>query len=112
MSVHIKPTYARLMAAIAFSVSATALSGATVGYFQTDLTSDIPGLAAVTDPQLQNPWGMSFGLNTPFWISDQATGMSTLYSATGVKQGLVVTIPPAGVAGPTGQVFSPTRVLR
>ena len=29
---------------------------------------------------IANPWGMSFGLNTHFWISDQVTNVSTLYS--------------------------------
>ena len=85
------------------SVIAPAAFGATVGYFQTNLVSDIPGLAAFTDSQLKNPWGMSFSATSPFWISDQVTGVSTLYSGAGVKQALIVTTPPAS---PTGQVFA------
>jgi uncharacterized protein (TIGR03118 family) len=69
---------------------------------QTNLVSDIPGLAAITDAALKNPWGVSFSATSPFWVSDQATNVSTLYSAAGVKQGLVVSVP----GGPTGQVFA------
>jgi uncharacterized protein (TIGR03118 family) len=94
------------------------LAGATLAstpahaqYVQTNLVSDIPGLAANTDPQLKNPWGMSFTPTSPFWVSDAGTGVSTLYNAAGVKQALVVTIPgPNGSAPgvPTGQVFNNT----
>jgi hypothetical protein len=44
-------------------------------YVQTDLVSDIPGLAAFTDPSLINPWGVSHTATSPFWISDQATNL-------------------------------------
>lgn len=86
---------------LAFIGLAGSLSAATL-YVQTNLTSDINGLAANTDLNLKNPWGMSFGPATPFWASDQVTGKATLYNGAGVPQGLVVTTPPA----PTGQVFN------
>jgi hypothetical protein len=47
-------------------------------YIQTDLVSDIPGLAAITDPNLTNPWGVSHLPGSPFWISDQAAKVATL----------------------------------
>jgi uncharacterized protein (TIGR03118 family) len=100
-----KPVFA-LFASMAFAFSAPTAHGATLGYFQTNLTSDIPGFAANTDSQLRNPWGMSFGPTTPFWVSDQVSDVATLYSGTGVKQGLVVTTPPSPGGGPTGQVFA------
>jgi len=78
---------------------------------QTNLVSDIPGLAANTDARLVNPWGISEGPATPFWVSDQVTGLATLYNSAGTPQGLVVTIPPVGanpVGHPTGQVFNGT----
>lgn len=77
-------------------------------YAQTNLVSNIPGLAAHTDPDLQNPWGMSFSNGSPFWISDNGTGLSTLYNGLGVKSPLVVSIPlPTGApSAPTGQVFN------
>jgi uncharacterized protein (TIGR03118 family) len=74
-------------------------------FVQHNLVSDIPGLASYTDPDLVNPWGVAFSPKSPFWISDNGTGLATLYNGTGVKQGLVVSVPPSGSA-PTGQVFN------
>jgi uncharacterized protein (TIGR03118 family) len=80
-------------------------------YVQTNLVSDISGLAPVTDPDLMNPWGVSFIPGaTPFWVSNQSSNTSTLYSASGstsvTKVGLTVAIPTTGSGpqGPTGQV--------
>jgi len=80
-------------------------------YSQTNLVSDVPGLAVTTDANLKNPWGMSFNATSPFWVSNQLTGTSTLYNGAGVKQALTVTIPPGGgpPSGPTGQVFNTTN---
>jgi uncharacterized protein (TIGR03118 family) len=77
-------------------------------FAQTNLVSDVPNLAANTEPNLKNPWGVSFSATSPFWTSDQGTGLATLYSATGVPNGLVVTIPGSAAppTGPTGQVFN------
>ena len=77
------------------------LEAATV-YFQTNLASDIPGMAANLDPNLKNPWGMSFSGTSPFWVSNQGSNNSTLYNGAGVKQALTVSTP----FGPTGQVFN------
>lgn len=83
-------------------------------YVQTDLVSDIPGLATITDPQLANPWGVAFSATGPFWVSDQGTNSSTLYSVTGsttvskvnINPSGFVAIPttPGGPQGPTGQI--------
>jgi uncharacterized protein (TIGR03118 family) len=78
----------------------------TVGYTQLNLVSDGAVPAAHIDPDLKNPWGISFGPTSPFWISDNGSGLSTLYNGSGAKQGLVVTIPPPGGATPTGTVFN------
>jgi uncharacterized protein (TIGR03118 family) len=94
---------ATALAILAFSTGVA--SGATLGYFQTNLTSDVPGLAPNQDPLLKNPWGMSFGLNSPFWLSDQGTDVSTLYNGAGAPQALIVSTPPSPGPGPTGQVF-------
>ena len=79
-----------------------------VSYVQSNLVSDIPGLAAVTDTNLVNPWGISFSATSPFWIADNGSGLSTLYNSAGAIQALVVTIPPptgqAGPATPTGTI--------
>jgi len=65
--------------------------------------------AAFVDPNLINPWGMSFSPTGPFWVSNQGSGTSTLYDGDGLPQSLIVGIPQVGsVAGPTGQVFNST----
>ena len=79
---------------------------------QTNLVSDGFITTPVTDPNLVNPWGIAFGPGGAFWISDNGTGLTTLYSGTGAIENLVVTIPlPPGGSGhsaPTGQVFNAT----
>src|SRR3984893_16201248 len=89
-------------------------------YVQTNLVSDIPGLAVHTDPNLRNPWGTSTGPGLPIWVSDNHTGGTTLYDGKGSpqpepgKQQLVVSIPappsagPGAVGAPDGTVFNPT----
>ena len=78
------------------------------------LVSDQPG-APVTDKNLKNPWGVAFGPGSPFWVSDNNSGKSTLYDGDGTIVSLVVKIPclpkPGQgsscpkIAGPTGIVF-------
>ncbi|SPP99682.1 conserved exported hypothetical protein [Candidatus Sulfobium mesophilum] len=75
-------------------------------YQQDNLVSDIPGLAAFTDPNLVNPWGIASTPTSPFWISDNGTGLSTLYRGTGEPVPLVVTILPSPGGSPTGVVFN------
>jgi uncharacterized protein (TIGR03118 family) len=62
---------------------------------------------------LVNPWGLSRGSGSPWWVSDNATGFSTLYNGAGTKQSLIVTIPPADpnnkntpAGTPTGTIFN------
>jgi uncharacterized protein (TIGR03118 family) len=97
---------ATAMGTLALTLAATYLHADS--FTQTNLVSDIPGLAANTDPNLKNPWGVAFSATSPFWTSDQRTGLSTLYNAAGNPQGLVVTIPGSATppSGPTGMVFS------
>ena len=70
----------------------------------------MPGVAAATDPNLVNPWGMSRSSGSPWWISDNGPGLSTLYSGAGAIESLVVTIPggDGGAGTPSGQVFNGT----
>jgi uncharacterized protein (TIGR03118 family) len=72
-------------------------------YTETKLTSNVAGAAANTDANLVNAWGLSRGTNTPWWVSDGGTGLSTLYNAAGVAQARVVTVPGGA---PTGTVFN------
>lgn len=79
-------------------------------YVRTDLVTD------ATDPNLVNGWGLTRSGGSPFWVSDNVTGKSTLYNGLGqgfpVGSPLVVTIPPAGGStakgSPTGTVFNIT----
>ncbi|HMH13028.1 MAG TPA: TIGR03118 family protein [Edaphobacter sp.] len=82
-------------------------------YTQVNLVSNTSGVAPVTDPTLINPWGLSRSSSSPWWISDNGTGLSTLFNGAGVKNSLVVTIPkvdpnnkifPTGT--PTGTIFN------
>jgi uncharacterized protein (TIGR03118 family) len=85
-------------------------------YTQTNLVSNESGVAPVTDPQLINPWGISRGSGTAWWVSDERTGLSTLYNGAGAKQSLIVTIPPADpnnkktpTGTPTGTIFNGSK---
>jgi uncharacterized protein (TIGR03118 family) len=72
------------------------------GYSQTNLVSNTAGIAATTDSQLLNPWGISVLPGEDFWIADNNSGVSTLYDQNGNKDaGLVVTIPGA-TSNPNG----------
>src|SRR5258708_33126903 len=84
-------------------------------FVQTNLVSDIPGLAATTDSELVNPWGVSHSPTSPFWVSNQVNNTATLYAVTDATQvSKVIINPPAGFVlipttaqgpqGPTGQV--------
>jgi uncharacterized protein (TIGR03118 family) len=85
-------------------------AGAQNSYFQRNLVSDIAGMAEKTDTNLVNPWGIATSASSPFWVSDNHAGVSTLYDGNGVASSLVVTIPPPSggtpPAAPTGVVFN------
>jgi uncharacterized protein (TIGR03118 family) len=103
---------AGILALFPFAVGALSLHAQqNVSQFvQTNLVSNIPGLAMLTDPDLVNPWGVSHSATSPFWVSDHGTNVATLYAVTGQtnvsKVPLTVAIPVTGVGpqGPTGQV--------
>jgi uncharacterized protein (TIGR03118 family) len=83
-------------------------------FTQTNLISDgfVPALNM--DPNLINPWGVAYSSTSPFWISDNGTGLTSIDSVTGSTVTLnkipAVTIAPpspdAGPSAPTGQVFN------
>ncbi len=97
-------------------VVASAQTGANV-YVQHNIVSSVPGLADLTDPNLIDPWGMSFSATSPYWVSNHGKGNTTLYvnSSTTTPPSInatVVTIPPgnggATPSKPTGQVQNST----
>ena len=78
-------------------------SNPSTAYLATDLISDQPGVAAITDPTLVNAWGLSLnGINGAFWVSAADTGLSEVYSTT-LGQPFKVAIPGGA---PTGQLFA------
>lgn len=106
----------RLAAACACSIVSLATSAQNYG--QNNLVSDIPqpananGSAVNVGPHLKNAWGLARGASTPWWVNNEGTGSSTLYSGAGATVPLVVKIPNArgisGPSGPTGMVFNGT----
>lgn len=80
-------------------------------YSWTNFQSDIAGVAQHVDSNLVNPWGMAASANGTIWVSDNGTGVSTLYHQDGTAVSLVVAIPakhPHQGANPTGIVFNST----
>ena len=78
-------------------------------FVQTNLVSDVPGWAALTDPNLVNPWGLSQGPTTPLWVSDNGTDVTTLYTdPPGGSPSIVPLVVKIPGGAPTGQVFNPT----
>ncbi|TME21987.1 MAG: TIGR03118 family protein [Chloroflexi bacterium] len=108
----------RLTQAIALATGLLSLSaigaGAGAGktaFTQTNLVSNRTDQgAAVIDPSLQNPWGISAGPATPMWVSDNGAGITTLYGGNGSKVPLTVVIPP-GAGSSTGTLGTPTGTV-
>src|SRR5262249_53697067 len=104
---HIKIGLLSLAAAMFTAASALADT-----YSWTNFQSDIAGVAQHTDSNLVNPWGMAPSATGTIWVSDNGTGVSTLYNQDGTAVPRVVRIP-RGVsnthgANPTGTVFNNT----
>ena len=86
-------------------------------YTQTNLVTDMGSSAPVIDSNLKNGWGLSRSTGSPWWVSDNGTGVSTLYNIAGTTSTLAATVnprvvvipPPNGstsTSAPTGQVFN------
>src|SRR5437016_1859390 len=103
-------TLMRLCASTAWALIMSA-TGFAQHYTQTNLVSNTAGVAPVTDPQLINPWGLSRNSGSPWWVSDQATGFSTLYNGAGTKQSLIVTIPPSDPNNKNTPTGTPTGTI-
>ncbi len=82
-------------------------------YSVTNLITNNPAVnpAQITDPNLVNPWGVSFGPTTPLWVSNEGKGVASLYAVTPSNQVSIVQNPslfPVSIpgGGVTGQVFN------
>src|ERR1041385_8533208 len=102
----------RMGAVVWLAIAGLSFQAQAQHYRQTNLVSDVPGLAAHTDPDLANSWGVARSGTSPWWVSDNGTGKSTLYDQNGNKLSLVVTIPPpagsTATSTPTGMVNNGT----
>jgi uncharacterized protein (TIGR03118 family) len=86
-------------------VGVAAIAGSPAGaasqtYVQHNLVSSVAGLADHQDADLVNAWGLGARPTSPWWVSDNGTDLSTLYTADGTKLGLKVNV----LSGPTGLV--------
>jgi uncharacterized protein (TIGR03118 family) len=99
-------------------------------YSQKNLVSDIPQpdnpdkTKVLLDPNLKNPWGLTRSSTSPWWIGNNNSGTSSLYTGTGAAinifteaggaAGNFITVPPPGFApgtqsAPTGVVFNGSK---
>jgi uncharacterized protein (TIGR03118 family) len=110
-TIRVRSVAVAMILAVALSIVAPAhnLAASQVGfYLQANLVSDQPGVAAIQDPNLVNPWGIAFSPTSPFWVANNGTATSTIYAgdvngSAFTKGALVVSI----LSGsPTGVVFN------
>ena len=104
------PRAPRFATAILLVTTATT-AFAVPGYLQTNLVSNNTTLipAAHQDPQLTNAWGIAFSATSPVWVSDNATGLATVYDGSGnLNTGVAALIPgfSSNPGTPTGAVFN------
>src|ERR1700680_5051386 len=85
-----EPRRPRTIALVAAAALLAAPAGLAQVYQQTNLVSDLPGMAAHTDSNLVNPWGIASSASSFFWVADNHTGVATLYDSSGTPQSLVV----------------------
>jgi uncharacterized protein (TIGR03118 family) len=108
-------------AVLTASILGTAAAGFAGGFLETDLVANnspltdsngISHTAAHVDGNLRNPWGLTASATSPFWVSDNNAGVSTLYDSAGVARTLVVSIPaPTIPATPLNNTGTPTGVV-
>lgn len=101
---------------IAFCLVAAAASNAQVNnYRQVNLVSNVPGLALIRDPNLQNPWGIAVSNGQPFRITNNASGDFRSYDGNGASHDFAGIIDvPGGVSAipkPTGVAANPTNLF-
>ena len=119
---------AKLSAAVALATFAVPNLTLAQHYTQTNLISDMPGMAAHTDPNLKNSWGLTRSptvqpngmVGSPWWIANNNSGTSTLDDGNGNPQNIAVeangstsnfvVVPPPGFAAP-GTPSTPTGIV-
>ena len=79
--------------AFLFVLAATAQAGNTFSVTNLVTNDQTVNSAQITDPNLVNPWGVSFTPTSPLWVSDNGPGVSSLYSISNTDQVSIVTTP-------------------
>jgi len=104
----------RLVPAVLAAASAAALLAAGAApakppsnrYAVTPLVSNVPGVAPTTAPNVENAWGLARSDTSPWWIADNGTAKTSVYTGGGVLVAIgghnFQDVPGA----PTGAVFS------
>lgn len=97
-----------IAAVLATSTTAIAIAQ---HYTEVKLVSNRSGIAPVTDKFLINPWGLTRTSGSPWWVSDNGTGFSSLYSGTGSIVPLDVSIPRSNPTTGPFKAGTPTGVI-
>jgi len=100
-----------LRLAMATSLSLAPASALAQHYTQVNLVANTSGIAPVTDPNLVNPWGLSRSSGSAWWVSDNGSGLSTLYNGAGAIVPLVVNIPKSDPTSTTFPTGTPTGTI-
>jgi uncharacterized protein (TIGR03118 family) len=90
--------------ALFLALAATASAQEPNAYVVHNLASNVPGLAANTNPDVVNAWGLDATATSPWWISDNGTDLATVHTPTGAA----LPIRPTVAGGPTGLVANTT----
>src|SRR6266487_6045401 len=111
---YLRSAVAAVVITILTAALAASASAAENSYTVTNLVSDVPGLAAHVDPDLVNGWGLAALPTSPWWVADNGTDVSTIYSADGTPASLVVQVPnaPTGLVANAGPNFVVTQDSR
>ena len=98
---------AAMLGTVLMVAAASPAAAANSVYVQTNLVSDLPGVAQIQDPQLVNAWGLTRSATSPWWVANNGMDSSTLYRFTnGVFMKVPLTVEVDGA--PTGTVFNGT----
>ena len=89
----------------------------TTTFTQTNLVSDVPGMANATDSNLVNPWGLTLGLNSGIWIGENGSGLAASFDGSGQplattsggsSTSVTIPAPGGGTSAPTGVATNAT----
>jgi uncharacterized protein (TIGR03118 family) len=106
----VPPLFRGVSAVASFLCLSMFAAPAQAQYQRTDLVSNQAGAAPLQDEHLVNGWGLVSLPTSPYWVSDNGSGFSTLYTAAGAQVPLFVSIPPAPSV-PTGTLGTPTGIV-